>query len=88
MVTNAHRVEVEVGADGHASATPSGAAASGRPDEGLCFKCHSKGHGVYHYPEVKGKGPVDTPNKQKWWWQGCSFNEMERLANGYIFVQS
>jgi hypothetical protein len=29
MVTIAHRVEVEVGADGHASALPSGAAASG-----------------------------------------------------------
>jgi hypothetical protein len=28
MVTNAHRVEVEVGADGHASAPPSGAAAA------------------------------------------------------------
>jgi hypothetical protein len=31
MVTNAHRVEVEVGADGPASATPSGAAAAAPP---------------------------------------------------------
>jgi hypothetical protein len=31
LVTNAHRVEVEVGADGHASAPPSGAAASTPP---------------------------------------------------------
>jgi hypothetical protein len=31
MVTNAHRVEVEVGADGHASAPPSGAAAATPP---------------------------------------------------------
>jgi hypothetical protein len=30
-VTNAHHVEVEVGADGHASATPSGAAAAAPP---------------------------------------------------------
>jgi hypothetical protein len=30
-VTNAHRVEVEVGADGHASAPPSGAAAAAPP---------------------------------------------------------
>jgi hypothetical protein len=31
MVTNAHRVEVVVGADGHASAPPSGAAADAPP---------------------------------------------------------
>jgi hypothetical protein len=31
MVTSAHRVEVEVGADGHASAPPSGAAAAAPP---------------------------------------------------------
>jgi hypothetical protein len=30
-VTNAHHVEVEVGADGHASAPPSGAAAAAPP---------------------------------------------------------
>jgi hypothetical protein len=30
-VTNAHRVEVEVGADGHANAPPSGAAAAAPP---------------------------------------------------------
>jgi hypothetical protein len=30
-VTSAHRVEVEVGADGHASAPPSGAAAAAPP---------------------------------------------------------
>jgi hypothetical protein len=32
MVTNAHRVEVEVVADGHASAPPSGAAAAAPPE--------------------------------------------------------
>jgi hypothetical protein len=31
MVTNAHRVKVEEGADGHASASPSGAAAAAPP---------------------------------------------------------
>jgi hypothetical protein len=31
MVTSAHRVEVEVGADGHASASLSGAAAAAPP---------------------------------------------------------
>jgi hypothetical protein len=32
-VTNAHRVEVEVGADGHASASLSGATAGGREEQ-------------------------------------------------------
>jgi hypothetical protein len=32
MVTNAHRVEVEVGADGHTAALPSEAATGGRPE--------------------------------------------------------
>jgi hypothetical protein len=31
IITSAHRVEVEVGADGHASALPSGAAAAAPP---------------------------------------------------------
>jgi hypothetical protein len=45
MVTNAHRVEVEVGADGHASAPPSGAAAAAplagalRPSVRVC-RCY------------------------------------------------
>ena len=37
MVTSAHRVEVEVGADGHASASPSGAAAAAPPAGAVLF---------------------------------------------------
>jgi hypothetical protein len=37
MVTSAHRVEVAVGADGYASAPPSGAAAARRPRVYLGF---------------------------------------------------
>jgi hypothetical protein len=33
--------------------------------EGRCFKFHKKGHRVLQCPEVKGKKPVGTPNKQK-----------------------
>jgi hypothetical protein len=33
--------------------------------EGLCFKCHKKGHRFFQCPELKGNEPVDTPNKQK-----------------------
>jgi hypothetical protein len=35
MVTNDHRVEVEVGVDGHASALPSGAAAAAPPKSAI-----------------------------------------------------
>jgi hypothetical protein len=40
MVTSAHRVEVEVGADRHASAPPSGAAAAAPPEGALYNTTH------------------------------------------------
>jgi hypothetical protein len=32
-------------------------------DEGLCFKCHKKGHRLFQCPEFKGKAPME-PKKQ------------------------
>jgi hypothetical protein len=32
-------------------------------DEGLCFKCHKKGHRLFQCPEFKGKAPMQ-PKKQ------------------------
>jgi hypothetical protein len=32
-------------------------------DEGLCFKCHKKGHRLFQCPEFKGKAPLE-PKKQ------------------------
>jgi uncharacterized membrane protein YgcG len=32
-------------------------------DEGLCFKCHKKGHRLFQCPEWKGKAPME-PKKQ------------------------
>jgi hypothetical protein len=31
--------------------------------EGLCSKCHKKGHRVFQYSELIGKTHVDTSNK-------------------------
>jgi hypothetical protein len=33
-------------------------------DEGLCFKCHKKGHRLFHCPELKGKEAVGAPRKK------------------------
>jgi hypothetical protein len=52
-VTIAHRVEVEVGADGPASAPPSGAAAAGRPPMQL-----AKLHCNMHSPILDGSGTL------------------------------
>jgi hypothetical protein len=32
-------------------------------EEGLCLKCHKKGHRVYQCPKLTGKAPVDSLNK-------------------------
>jgi hypothetical protein len=32
-------------------------------ENGLCFKCHKKGHRVFECPELKGKEAVDAPTK-------------------------
>ena len=29
-------------------------------DEGLCFKCHKKGHRLFQCPEWKGKAPMES----------------------------
>jgi hypothetical protein len=32
-------------------------------DEGLCFKCHKKGHRLFQCPELKGKEAMGAPSK-------------------------
>jgi hypothetical protein len=34
-------------------------------EEGLCFKCHKKGHCPFKCPELKGKEAVGAPSKRK-----------------------
>jgi hypothetical protein len=34
-------------------------------EEGLCFKCHKKGHRLFHCPELKGKAPMEVPQSKK-----------------------
>jgi hypothetical protein len=34
-------------------------------EEGLCFKCHKKGHRLFQCPEVKGKAAVGAPSKKQ-----------------------
>jgi hypothetical protein len=34
-------------------------------EEGLCFKCHKKGHRLFHCPELKGKAPMEAPQSKK-----------------------
>jgi hypothetical protein len=29
-------------------------------EEGLCFKCHKKGHRLFQCPELKGKAPMES----------------------------
>jgi hypothetical protein len=49
-------------------------------EEELCVKCHKKGHGPFHCPELKGKVAVGASSKRKSWWQGCSSDELKQLA--------
>jgi hypothetical protein len=30
-------------------------------EEGLCFKCHKKGHRIFQCPKLKGKAPMEAP---------------------------
>jgi hypothetical protein len=34
-------------------------------DEGLCFKCHKRGHRLFHCPEWKGKAPMEPQQSKK-----------------------
>jgi hypothetical protein len=34
-------------------------------EEGLCFKCHKKGHRMFQCPEWKGKAPMEPPQSKK-----------------------
>jgi hypothetical protein len=34
-------------------------------EEGLCFKCHKKGHRLFQCPELKGKAAVRAPSKKQ-----------------------
>jgi hypothetical protein len=34
-------------------------------EEGLCFKCHKKGHRLFQCHELKGKAPMDVPQSKK-----------------------
>jgi hypothetical protein len=34
-------------------------------EEGLCFKCHKKGHRLFQCPELKGKAPMEAPQSKK-----------------------
>jgi hypothetical protein len=34
-------------------------------EEGLCFKCHKKGHRLFQCPELKGKAPMEVPQSKK-----------------------
>jgi hypothetical protein len=48
-------------------------------EEGLCFKCHKKGHRLFQCPELKGKAPLEVPqSKKQLWWQGCFTNVLEQ----------
>jgi hypothetical protein len=34
-------------------------------EEGLCFKCHKKGHCLFQCPELKGKEAMGAPSKKQ-----------------------
>jgi hypothetical protein len=34
-------------------------------EDGLCFKCHKKGHRLFQCPEFKGKAPMDPQQSKK-----------------------
>jgi hypothetical protein len=34
-------------------------------EEGLCFKCHKKGHRLFQCPEWKGKAPMEPQSKKQ-----------------------
>jgi hypothetical protein len=34
-------------------------------EEGLCFKCHKKGHRLFQCPELKGKAALGVPQSKK-----------------------
>jgi hypothetical protein len=34
-------------------------------EEGLCFKCHKKGHRLFQCPDLNGIAAVDTTSKKQ-----------------------
>jgi hypothetical protein len=34
-------------------------------EEGLCFKCHKKGHRLFKGLELEGKAPMEVPQSKK-----------------------
>jgi hypothetical protein len=34
-------------------------------EEGMCFKCHKKGHRMLQCPDLKGKAAMDVPSKKQ-----------------------
>jgi hypothetical protein len=34
-------------------------------EEGLCFKCHKKGHRMFQCPDLKGKAAMDVISKKQ-----------------------
>jgi hypothetical protein len=34
-------------------------------EEGLCFKCHKKGHRLFQCPDMKGKAPLEVTSKKQ-----------------------
>jgi hypothetical protein len=34
-------------------------------EEGLYFKCHKKGHRLFHCPELKSKAPMGVPQSKR-----------------------
>jgi hypothetical protein len=34
-------------------------------EEGLCFKCHKKGHRRFQYRELKGKEAMGAPSRKQ-----------------------
>jgi hypothetical protein len=33
-------------------------------EEGLCFKCHKRGHRLFKCHELKGKAPMEAPQSK------------------------
>jgi hypothetical protein len=47
----------------------------------------SRHHLVFHCPELKDES-VDTPDKQKLFWHGCSSGEFEQLATSSCYLET
>jgi hypothetical protein len=56
-------------------------------EEGLCFKCHKKGHRLLQSPELKGKAPVGVPQSKNKMMVARLFY-LRNGAAGYIYFSS